>query len=89
MRGLSWQAVVIFFIGVVGFLVLFALVPATAPERGALITLVVGTVGAATTYFVGRRLDRIETKTDVVVGQTNGHDQSDDPPSGKHGAAPR
>ena len=88
----------IFAIGVAGFLILFALVPPDAPERGALVTLIVGAVGSATTYVVGRRLDRIETKTDVVVEQTNGQDQpavggeggrSAHPPAARHGADPR
>jgi hypothetical protein len=72
MKGLSWPAVAIFGIGVAGFITLFALIDPAAPERGALITLVVGAVGSATTYFIGRRLDRIEHKTNTVVEQTNG-----------------
>jgi hypothetical protein len=83
MRGpttLSWQAVAIFLIATAGAVALYVLVPVDDPARGALITAFNGAVGAATVYFLGRRLDstatsiqRTEEKVDTVVEQTNGH----------------
>lgn len=100
MRGpssLSWQAVAVFAIAVVGGIVLYLFVPPDDPARGALLTAFNGAIGAATIFFLGRRQDQIDRKVDTIVEQTNGHDQVDAadaggpsvrPPAGRHGAAP-
>lgn len=81
MKGLSWQAVALCAVGISGFIVLYLLVPAEDPMRGALVVAFNGVIGALLAVGIGRRQSDVERKVDKVIEQTNGHTPDTGPPA--------
>jgi hypothetical protein len=73
MKAITWQVVLLAAIGLFGFIILYLLVPATDPMRGALVTAFNSVIGAVIVLSVNHKQQQVENKVDQVIANGNGH----------------